>query len=94
MVTSKATKKWYSKKINDFMVVPACFYFEIQHLFVFLDFEQTTCIITSLDEFWEYAIEVTAFTDKGNSMSETCFNRTEEDGKRSGIYSWCSLNWS
>jgi hypothetical protein len=32
MVTPK--KKRYSKKINDFMVVPACFYFEIQHLFV------------------------------------------------------------
>jgi hypothetical protein len=43
-------------------------------------FEHNTCKITSLDEFWNYTIEVTASTDKGSSIPETCFNQTKEDG--------------
>jgi hypothetical protein len=84
--------KWLYGSPSMFLVWNTTFICRI--FILYLDFEQTTCIITSLDEFWKYAIEVTAFTDKGNSMSETCFNRTEEDGKRSVIYSWYSLNWS
>jgi len=43
-------------------------------------------MITSLDEFWNYTIAVTASTDKGCSISVTCFNQTKEDGKIIIIY--------
>jgi hypothetical protein len=76
----------YSTNKNPFKVLPPCYLFCNKSFaciicILCIGFEDNSCKITSLDEFWNYTIEVTASTDKGSSISETCFNQTKEDGK-------------